>query len=68
MAEGWLIGRMGGDLSVAPDGTRVGNPAEDTVSTICYAHSVHRGMILPGQVTSTVNVIKMSKFTHTRKC
>ena len=52
MAEGWLIGHHMGDLSVAPDGTRVGNPAEDTVSTIIFAHAVRRGMIAPGQVNS----------------
>ena len=55
-AEGWLIGARKGDLSIAPDGTRVGNPAEDTVSVISYAHSVKKGSIAPGRVNSTQNV------------
>ena len=64
---GWMLGALGGDISCAPDGTRVGNPAEETNSAIVYCHvpggSGHKtGMVLPPQVNidkSNTNLLQI---------
>ena len=50
MAAGGLMGTYKGDLSAGADGTRVGNPGEDTSTLLTYSHAVHRGMVTPQQV------------------
>ena len=49
MAEGWLLGRLGGDISVSPDASRVGNPAKDILVMPCYLHGPSASFILPPQ-------------------
>ena len=52
MAAGCLRGALGGDMSVSCDGTRVVNPAEDTVTAAVYPHPPGIGTVLPQSVTT----------------
>ena len=49
VAEGWLHGKRKGDLSVAPDATRVGHPAEETLVVPAWLHRSSVGIILAPQ-------------------
>ena len=49
-AAGWMVGAKRGDLSIAPDGTRVGNPAEETLVIPTWSAKAELGMRIPPMV------------------
>ena len=52
-AEGWLLAKQLGDITVCPDATRCGNPAEESMQIPIWLDRVSRGLILPNQVNNT---------------
>ena len=51
-AEGWLLAKQLGDITVCPDATRCGNPAEESMQIPIWLDRVSRGLILPNQVNN----------------
>jgi hypothetical protein len=49
-AECWLRAKKLGDVGVCPDGTRCGNPAEESLQIPCWLDGASIGVVLPCQV------------------
>ena len=50
MCEGWLLAKKGGDITVCPDATRCGSPAEESIQIPCWLDAHSLGVTLPCQV------------------
>jgi hypothetical protein len=49
-AQGLILGKELGDMHVAPDATRCGNPAEDSFQVPCWLDRPQKGLVLPCMV------------------
>ena len=53
-ASAWISAMAKGDISIAPDGTRVGHPAKENMVIPCHLHTQNLSVVLPPMVPFTM--------------